>query len=102
MEELHPSTSSPVEAEAIAAGFDLIVADEDGTVVQVQMRVPLRQTYAQDVADRAKTAIADFNVEVAALEASGAVPLVLTQAKWRRFAAALVWRGGRTAGGSEP
>ena len=93
VEELHLSTASPVEAEVIAAGFDLVVTDEDGAVVQASMRVPLRQRYAQGVAERAKAALAEFDAEVTTLEASGAAAFALMQAKWRRFAAALVWRG---------
>lgn len=93
VEELYLSAASPVEADAIAAGFELVVADEDGAVVQAKMRVPLRQAYAQAVAARAKAALAGFEADATALEASGAAPMVLMQAKWRRFAAALVWRG---------
>lgn len=91
-EELYLSAASPVPADVIAGGFDLVFADEDGTVVQATMRVPLRQAYAQDVAARARAALAEFEAEVAALEASGANPSALMPAKWRRFAAATVWR----------
>lgn len=92
MEGLYLSAASPVEAEVIASGFDLIVPDEDGTVVQASMRVSLRQAYAQSVVARAKAALAGFEAEVATLEAGGATPTALMLAKWRRFAAASVWR----------
>lgn len=92
VEELYLSTSSPIEAEAIAGGFELLVEDEDGTVAQARMRLPLRPAYAQDVATRARAALRQFEEEVAALEAAGAGLSMLMQAKWRRFAAASVWR----------
>ena len=92
IEGLHLAASSPVPAEAIADGFDLVVGDEDGLVVDARMRVPLRLDYAQGVVAQAKTALHQFEDEVLALEAGAAVHFELMQAKWRRFAAAAVWR----------
>jgi len=92
VEGLYLSAASPVEADAIAGGYDLLVPDEEGSVVQASMRVPLRPAYAQSVVARAKAALAEFEAEVRTLEASGAIPSALMLAKWRRFAAASVWR----------
>lgn len=92
VEGLYLAASSPVTAATIASGFELVLADEDGSVVHAQMRVSLRQDDAQAVATRARTALARFEAEVATLEANAAGTFVLMQAKWRRFAAASVWR----------
>lgn len=92
VEGMHLSAASPVDAATIAGGYQLIVPDEDGSVVQATMRLPLRQDHAQSVATRAKAALRGFEAEVAALEASAANSSTLAQAKWRRFAAAMVWR----------
>lgn len=92
VEEMYLAAASPIDAASIAAGFQLEVADEDGAVAHASIRVPARQDYALSVVARARAAFSAFDAEVSALEAGGAVPFVLMQAKWRRFAAASVWR----------
>lgn len=92
MEELYLSAASPVEAAVIAGGFELIIPDDDSPVVQARMRVLLPLAYAQSVVARAKSALAEYAAEVTALESSGAAYAAQSQAKWRRYAAASVWR----------
>lgn len=96
-EGLYLSAASPVEADGIAQGYSLTVAEEDASVVQAQMRLALRPAYAQAVAARAQSAFAAFDAEVVALERGGLHCFALTQAKWRRFAAASVWRSAARA-----
>jgi hypothetical protein len=91
-EGMHLALASPVEAESIAAGYELIVPDEPGTVVQAAMRVPLRMAYAEAVAARARSTLRELEGEVAALEANDGPYATLWNAKWRRFAVATVWR----------
>jgi hypothetical protein len=92
-EGLWLSLSSPLEAAAIAAGYELKLPDEDGNVVQPELRgVMVRQAFAEGIAARAEAALHTFEAEVRALEAAGTASNALSQAKWRRFAVATVWR----------
>lgn len=83
---------SPVEADTIAAGYELIVPDDAGTVVQATMRTPLRIPHAAGVAARARAVLREIEREVATFESNAGSYSALSNAKWRRFAVATVWR----------
>lgn len=91
-EGLRLSVTSPIEAASIATGYELLLPVKDGLVISAALRTSVRHSFAQAIAAKAKNTLDDVVQEVKRLEESGAFYTELSQAKWRRFAIATVWR----------
>jgi hypothetical protein len=89
-EGLGLSTSSVVDAEAIARGYTLDLPADLGSMVQPGLRAPIDVNLGRTRAARARDAVARFDAEVAQLEREKRDAEAF-EAKHRRFAAAKVW-----------
>lgn len=90
-EDLLLSTSSPVSAAAIERGYTLSLPEEEGAVVQAALHADVGREEAEAIAAKAEQAARAADAELGKLGELGAAPAAVTNARWRRFAAAKVW-----------
>ncbi len=84
------STSSPVRATDIEAGYTISLPEEDETVVLASLQTTLDREKAEAHATRAEEAARAADAEIANLEKSGPSS-ASRNAKQRRFASGRVW-----------